>query len=98
MLKPTADDIALAFFLYGEAQIRADADYEPTNGVPADPDRRAKRDQLRAPPSYFLPSPVPLSTPTPATACAVELTVGENSATAHILKPMAIEWHLSPLP
>ena len=42
---PTADDIALAFFRYGEAQSRADADYERTYGVPSDPDRRAKRDQ-----------------------------------------------------
>ena len=43
-IKPTADDIALAFFRYGEAQSRADADYERRTGVPADPDRRAKRD------------------------------------------------------
>ena len=26
-IKPTADDMALAFFRYGEAQSRADADY-----------------------------------------------------------------------
>lgn len=44
-IKPTADDMALAFFRYGEAQSRADADYERTHGVPADPDRRAKRDR-----------------------------------------------------
>jgi hypothetical protein len=44
-IKPTADDMALAFFRYGEAQSRADADYERTHGVPSDPDRRAKRDQ-----------------------------------------------------
>jgi hypothetical protein len=44
-IKPTADDMALAFFRYGEAQSRADADYERTDGVPTNPDRRAKRDQ-----------------------------------------------------
>ena len=44
-IKPTADDMALAFFRYGEAQSRADADDERTHGVPSDPDRRAKRDQ-----------------------------------------------------
>ncbi len=43
-IKPTADDMALAFFRYGEAQSRADADYERRTGVPSDPDRRAKRD------------------------------------------------------
>jgi hypothetical protein len=43
-IKPTADDIALAFFRYGEAQSQADTDYEHTHGVPADPNRRAKRD------------------------------------------------------
>ena len=44
-IKHTADDMALAFFRYGEAQSRADADYERTHGEPANPDRRAKRDQ-----------------------------------------------------
>jgi hypothetical protein len=43
-IKPTADDMALAFFRYGEAQSRADSDYERTHGVPSDPDRREKRD------------------------------------------------------
>ena len=43
-IKPTADDMALAFFRYGEAQSRADADYERRTGVPANPDRRARRD------------------------------------------------------
>ena len=44
-IKPTADDIAIASVQYGEAQRQADTDYERTHGVPADPDRRAKRDQ-----------------------------------------------------
>ena len=44
-IKPTADDMALAFFRYGEAQSRADADYERTHGVPDNLDRRAKRDR-----------------------------------------------------
>ncbi len=44
-IKPTADDMALAFFRYGEAQSRADSDYERTHGVPANLDRRAKRDR-----------------------------------------------------
>jgi hypothetical protein len=43
-IKPTADDIAIAYFKYGEAQSAADADYERRAGVPSDPDRRAKRD------------------------------------------------------
>jgi hypothetical protein len=43
-IKPTADDMALAFFRYGEAKSLADADYERTHGVPSDPDRREKRD------------------------------------------------------
>ena len=42
-ITPTADDMALAFFRYGEAQSEADADYERTHGVPADPDRKAKQ-------------------------------------------------------
>ena len=44
-IKPTADDMALAFFRYGEAQSRADQAYERRTGVAANPDRRAKRDQ-----------------------------------------------------
>ncbi len=43
-IKPTADDMALAFFRYGEAQRKADQEYERTHGVPANPDRREKRD------------------------------------------------------
>jgi hypothetical protein len=43
-IKPTADDMAIAFFKYGQAQSAADADYERRTGVPSDPDRRAKRD------------------------------------------------------
>jgi hypothetical protein len=43
-IKPTADDIAIAYFKYGEAQSQADADYERTYDVPSDPDRRARRD------------------------------------------------------
>ena len=43
-IKPTADDMALAFFRYGEAQSRADAAYERTHGVPADEKRWEKRD------------------------------------------------------
>ena len=43
-VKPTADDIAIAYFKYGEAQSAADAAYERRTGVPANPDRRAKRD------------------------------------------------------
>ena len=43
-IKPTADDMALAFFRYGEAQSQADADYERKHGVPSDPDRRARQD------------------------------------------------------
>ncbi len=43
-IKPTADDIAIASVQYGEAQRAADQEYERTHGVPANPDRRAKRD------------------------------------------------------
>ena len=43
-IKPTADDIAIAYFKYGQAQSAADADYERRTGVPSDPDRRARRD------------------------------------------------------
>jgi hypothetical protein len=43
-IKPTADDIAIASIRYGEAQRAADAAYERTHDVPADPDRREKRD------------------------------------------------------
>ena len=45
IIKPTADDIAIASVQYGEAQRRADLDYERRTGIPANPDRRAKRDQ-----------------------------------------------------
>jgi hypothetical protein len=43
-IKPTADDMAIAYFKYGEAQSAADAEYERRTGVPSDPDRREKRD------------------------------------------------------
>ena len=43
-IKPTADDIAIASVQYGEAQRAADAEYERRTGVPANPNRRAKRD------------------------------------------------------
>jgi hypothetical protein len=43
-IKPTADDMALAFFRYGEAQSRANLEYERTHGVPANPKRWEKRD------------------------------------------------------
>ena len=43
-ITPTADDIAIAYFKYGQAQSAADADYERRTGVPSDPDRREKRD------------------------------------------------------
>jgi hypothetical protein len=44
-IKPTADDIAIASVQYGEAQRQADLKFERTHVVPANPDRRAKRDQ-----------------------------------------------------
>jgi hypothetical protein len=43
-IKPTADDIAIASVQYGEAQRQADREYERRTGVPANPNRRAKRD------------------------------------------------------
>jgi hypothetical protein len=43
-IKPTADDMAIAYFKYGQAQSAADADYERRTGVPSDPDRRVRRD------------------------------------------------------
>ena len=43
-IKPTADDIAIASLQYGEEQRQADREYERIYGVPANPDRRAKRD------------------------------------------------------
>jgi hypothetical protein len=43
-IKPTADDLAIASIRYGEAQRAADLEYERTHGVPANPDRRARRD------------------------------------------------------
>ena len=42
-IKPTADDMALAFFRYGEAQSRADADYERRTGKTAGERRWVKR-------------------------------------------------------
>ena len=44
-IKPTADDLAIASIRYGEAQRAADQAYERRTGVPANPDRREKRDQ-----------------------------------------------------
>ena len=44
-IKPTADDMALAFFRYGEAQSRADTDYERKTGKAAGDRRWVKRDQ-----------------------------------------------------
>ncbi len=43
-IKPTADDMALAFFRYGEAQSKAGVHYVRCNGMAAFTDRRAKRD------------------------------------------------------
>jgi hypothetical protein len=43
-IKPTADDMALAFFRYGEAQNQADADYERSTGKAAVDRRWVKRD------------------------------------------------------
>ena len=43
-IKPTADDLAIASIRYGEAQRQADAEYERTHGVPANPQRWEKRD------------------------------------------------------
>jgi hypothetical protein len=43
-IKPTADDMALAFFRYGEAQSRADADYRRRTGKAAGEQRWVKRD------------------------------------------------------
>lgn len=43
-IKPTADDMALAFFRYGEAQSRADADYERRTGKTVGERSWVKRD------------------------------------------------------
>ena len=43
-IKPTADDIAIAYFKYGEAQSAADADYERRTGKAAGGRRWVKRD------------------------------------------------------
>jgi hypothetical protein len=43
-IKPTADDIAIAYFKYGEAQSAADADYERRTGKTAGERRWVKRD------------------------------------------------------
>ena len=43
-IKPTDDDIAIAMLRYGEAQRKADAEYERRTGIPAIPRRWTKRD------------------------------------------------------
>ena len=43
-ITPTADDIAIAYFKYGEAQSAADADYERRTGKTAVDRRWVKRD------------------------------------------------------
>lgn len=43
-IKPTTDDMALAFFRYGEAQSQADAEYERSTGETAVDRRWVKRD------------------------------------------------------
>jgi hypothetical protein len=43
-IKPTADDMAIAYFKYGEAQSAADADYERRTGKTAGERRWVKRD------------------------------------------------------
>jgi hypothetical protein len=43
-ITPTADDMAIAFFKYGEAQSAADADYERRTGKKAGERRWVKRD------------------------------------------------------
>ena len=43
-IKPTADDMALAFFRYGEAKSLADADYRRRTGKAAGEQRWVKRD------------------------------------------------------
>jgi hypothetical protein len=43
-IKPTTDDMALAFFRYGEAQSQADAEYERRTGETAVDRRWVKRD------------------------------------------------------
>ncbi len=43
-IKPTADDIAIAYFKYGQAQSAADAEYEQKTGKAAVDRRWVKRD------------------------------------------------------
>jgi hypothetical protein len=43
-IKPTDDDIAIAYFKYGQAQSAADADYEQKTGKTAGERRWVKRD------------------------------------------------------
>jgi len=43
-IKPTADDIAIAMLRYGEAQRKANLEYERRTGVSANPRRWKKRD------------------------------------------------------
>ncbi len=43
-IKPTADDIAIAYFKYGQAQSAADAEYEQKTGQAAVDRRWVKRD------------------------------------------------------
>ena len=43
-IKPTADDVAIAYFKYGEAQSAADADYRRRTGKTAGERRWVKRD------------------------------------------------------
>ena len=43
-IKPTADDLAIAYFKYGQAQSGADADYVRRTGEPAAERRWVKRD------------------------------------------------------
>ena len=43
-IKPTADDIAIAYFKYGQAQSAADDDYEQKTGKAAGERRWVKRD------------------------------------------------------
>ena len=43
-IKPTADDMAIAYFKYGQAQSAADADYERRTGKTAGERRWVKRD------------------------------------------------------
>ena len=42
-IKPTEDDITIAMLRYGEAQRKADLEYERTHGVPVNPQKWEKR-------------------------------------------------------